>query len=86
MSERRSVFDLFHAGIVAGMILAGVALEAGDAMFPDTFHKVFPRETLLLLAFAILAASIIGFVSLFLPSSAEEKPQKHLPTGGRDVQ
>lgn len=85
MSERRSVFDLFLPGIVAGMILAGVVLQAGDAMFPDGFRAVFPRETLLLLALAIVAASVTGFVSLFLPSSAGEKSRNDVPTGGRDV-
>jgi len=87
--EMLSVFDLFLAGIVAGMILAGVVLGVGDAMFPEAFQKVFPRETFLLLAVAIVAASVIGFVSLLLPSHEEERSPKDIsskfPTGGPDV-
>ncbi len=90
MRERLSVFDLCLPGSVAGMILAGVVLGAADVMFPDAFQKVFPRETFLLLAVAIAAASVIGFVSLFLPSREEEKSPKDIsskfPTGGHDVQ
>jgi len=52
MRDRLSVFDLCLPGIVAGMILAGVVLGVGDALFPDAFQKVFPRETFLLLAVA----------------------------------
>ncbi len=89
MREMLSVFDLFLAGIVAGMILAGVVLGVGDAMFPEAFQKVFPRETFLLLAVAIVAASVIGFVSLLLPSHEEERSPKDIsskfPTGGPDV-
>ncbi len=89
MRDRLSVFDLCLPGIVAGMILAGVVLVVGDALFPDAFPKVFPRETFLLLAFAIVAASVIGFVSLFLPSHEEENSPKDIsskfPIGGHDV-
>jgi hypothetical protein len=88
MRDRLSVFDLCLPGIIAGMILAGVVLGVGDAMFPDAFQKVFPRETFLLLAVAIAAASVIGFVSL-LPSREEEKSPEDIsskfPTGGPDV-
>ncbi len=89
MRDRVSVFDLFLPGIVAGMILAGVVLGMGDAMFPESFQKVFPRETFLLLAVAIAAASVIGFVNLLLPSHEEKKSSKDIsskfPTGGHDV-
>ncbi len=89
MRDRLSVFDLCLPGIVAGMILAGIVLGTGDAMFPDAFQKVFPRETFLLLAVAIAAASVIGFVSLLVPSREEEKFPKEIsskfPTGGPDV-
>ena len=89
MSERLTVFDLFLPGIVAGMILAGVVLATGDAMFPDAFEKLVPRETFLLLAVAIVAASITGFVSLFLPSGEKEKSRENVssqfPSGGPDV-
>jgi hypothetical protein len=89
MRDTFTVFDLCLPGIVAGMILAGVVLAAGDARFPDAFQKVFPRETFLLLAVAIIAASIVGFVNLLLPSHEEEKSPKDIsstfPTGGHDV-
>lgn len=78
MRDRLSVFDLCLPGIVAGMILAGVVVGVGDALFPEAFRKVFPRETLLLLAIAIAAASVIGFVSLLLPSHEEEKSPKDI--------
>ncbi len=78
MRDRLSVFDLCLPGIVAGMILAGVVLGVGDALFPDAFQKVFPRETFLVLAFAIAAASVIGFVSLLLPSREEKKSPKDI--------
>ena len=86
MRDRLSVFDLCLPGIVAGMILAGAVLGVGDALFPDSFQKVFPRETFLLLAVAIAAASVIGFVSLFLSSHEEEESPKDIsskfPSGG----
>lgn len=89
MRDRVSVFDLCLPGIVGGMILAGVVLGMGDAMFPNAFEKVFPRETFLLLAVAIATASVIGFVSLLLPSREEEKSPEDIsskfPTGGHDV-
>lgn len=89
MRDRLSVFDLCLPGIIAGMILAGVMLGIGDALFPEAFEKVFPRETFLLLAFAIMASSIIGFVSLFLPPRREEKSPKDIsskfPSGGPDA-
>ena len=89
MRDRLSVFDLCLPGIVAGMILAGVVLGVGDAMFPDAFQKVFPRETFLLLAVAIIAASLVGFVNLLLPPHEEAKSPKDIsskfPTGGPDV-
>jgi cyanate permease len=89
MRDRLSVFDLFLSGIVAGMILAGLVLGVGDAMFPDAFQKVFPRKTFLLLAVAIVAASVIGFVSLLLPSHEEEKFPKDISSkflaGGPNV-
>ena len=89
MRDRLSVFDLCLPGIVAGMILAGVVLGVGDALFPDAFQKVFPRETFLLLAVAIVAASVIGFVNLLLPSQEEKKSPEDIsskfPTGGPDV-
>jgi len=78
MRRGLSVFDLCLPGIVAGMILAGVVLGLGDAMFPDGFQKEFPRETFVLLAVAIIAASIVGFVNLFLPSHEEEKSPKEI--------
>jgi cyanate permease len=78
MRDSLSVVDLCLPGIVAGMILAGAMLAVGDAMFPDAFRKVFPRETFLLLAVVIIAASIVGFVSLFLPSHEEEKSPKDI--------
>jgi hypothetical protein len=71
------------------MILAGVVLGVGDALFPDAFQKVFPRQTFLLLAVAIGAASVIGFVSFLLPSHKEEKSPKDISSkfraGGHDV-
>ncbi len=89
MRDRLSVFDLFLPGIVAGTILAGVVLGVGDAMFPDAFQMVFPRETFLLLAVAIVAASVISFLSLLLPSHEEEKSPKDISSkfraGGPDV-
>ncbi len=89
MRDRLSVFDLCLPGIVAGMILAGIVLGTGDAMFPNAFQKVFPRETFLLLAVAIAAASVIGFVNLLLPSHEEKKSLKDIsskfPSGGPDV-
>jgi hypothetical protein len=89
MRDRLSVFDLCLPGVVGGMILASVVLGVGDAMFPDAFQKVLPRETFLLLAFAIVAASVIDFVSLFLPPREEEKSQKAISSrfsiGGHDV-
>ena len=89
MSERLSVFDLCLPGIVAGMILAGAVLGVGDALFPEDFQKVFPRGTFLLLAVAIVAATVIGLVNLLLPSREEEKSPKDIsskfPTGGHDV-
>jgi uncharacterized membrane protein SpoIIM required for sporulation len=89
MRDRLSVFDLCLPGIIAGMILAGVVLGMGNAMFPDAFQKVFPRGTFLFLAVAIAAASVIGFVSLFLPPREEEKSPKEIsskfPIGGHDV-
>jgi hypothetical protein len=78
MRDRLTLFDLCLPGIVAGMILAGVVLGLGDAMFPAVFQKLFPRETFVLLAVAIIAASIVGFVNLFLPSHEEEKSPKHI--------
>jgi cyanate permease len=89
MRDRLGVFDLCLPGIVAGMILAGVWLGVGNAMFPDAFQKAFPRETFLLLAVAIAAASVIGFVSVVLPSHEKEKSPKDIsskvPRGGHDV-
>jgi hypothetical protein len=89
MRDRLSVFDLCLPGTIAGMILAGVVLVVGGAMFPDAFQKVFPRETFLFLAVAIAAASVIGFVSLLLPSGEDEKSPGDItskfPTGGHDV-
>ncbi len=89
MRDRLSVFDLCLPGIVAGMILAGVVLGMGDVLFPEPLQKVFPRETFLVLAVAIVAASVIGFVSLFLPPREEEKSPKDIsskfPIGGHDV-
>jgi cyanate permease len=89
MRDRLSVFDLCLPGIIAGMILAGVVLGVGDALFPEAFQKLFPRETFLLLAVAIAAASVIGFVNLLLPPREEEKSTKDtsfkFPPGGHDV-
>jgi hypothetical protein len=89
MRDRLSVFDLCLPGVVGGMVLAGVVLGVGDALFPNAFQKLFPRETFLHLAFAILAASVIGLVSLFLPPCEEEKSQEDIsskfPIGGHDV-
>ncbi len=89
MRDRLSVFDLCLPGIIAGMILAGVVLGMGDALLPEPFQKVFARETFLLLAFAIVAAIVIGFVSVVLPSHEKEKSPKDIspkvPTGGHDV-
>ncbi len=89
MRDRLSIFDLCLPGIVAGMILPGVVLGVGDAMFPGAFRKVFPRETFLLLAVAIAAASVIGFVNLLLPPHKEVKSPKDIsskfPPGGHDV-
>ncbi len=78
MRDRLTLFDLCLPGIVAGMILAGVMLGVGNGVFPDAFQKVFPRETFLFLAFAIIAASMVGFVNLFLPSREEEKSPKDI--------
>ncbi len=78
MRDRLTLFDLCLPGIVAGMILAGVVLGVGNAVFPDAFQKVFPRETFVLLAVAIIAASIVGFVNLFLPSHEEKKSPKDI--------
>jgi len=89
MRNRLTVFDLCLPGIIAGMILAGVVLGMGDALFPESFQKVFPRETFLLLGVAIATASIIGFLSLLLPSPEEEKSPKEIsskfPIGGHDA-
>jgi len=89
MRDRLSVFDLCLPGIIAGMILAGVVLGMGDALFPEPFQKVFPRETFLFLAVAIAAASVICFVSVLVPSHEEVKSQKDIsskfPIGGHDV-
>ncbi len=89
MRDRLSVFDLCLPGIATGMILAAVLLVVGDAMFPNAFQKVFAPETFLLLAFAIAAASLIGFVTLLLLPREEEKSAKNIsskfPTGGHDV-
>ena len=89
MRDRLSVFDLCLPGIVAGMILAGAMLGVGNAVFPDVFQNVFPRETFVLLAFAIAVASVIGFLSLLPPSHEEEKSPKDIsskfPSGGPHV-
>ncbi len=89
MRDRLTVFDLCLPGIVAGMILAGVVVGVGDALFPDAYQKAFPQETFLSLAVAIAAASLIGFVTLLLPPREEEKSTKDIspkfPTGGHDV-
>jgi hypothetical protein len=78
MSERPGVFDLvFLPGIATGMLLAGVVLVASDASFPDAFHSLFPKNTLLLeLGIAITVAGTIGFAGLAWPSRAHE--QDHL--------
>ena len=42
MRDRLSIFDLCLPGIVAGMILPGVVLGVGDAMFPGAFPEGIP--------------------------------------------
>ncbi len=89
MRNRLTVFDLCLPGIIAGMILAGVVLGMGDALFPESFQKVFPRETFLFLAIAIAEAGVIGFLSLFVPPCREDKSPKDIsskfPIGGHDA-
>jgi hypothetical protein len=89
MRDRGSDFDVLLPGIAAGMILAGIVLATGDNIFPDAFQKAFPHETFLLLAVALVAAGVIGFVSLLLPPREEEKSRENVsykfPSGGPDV-
>ncbi len=77
MREGLGVFDLtFLPGIVAGMMLAGVVLAAGSALFPDVFQSFTPQKTpLIVLATAIIVASVIGFLNLALPSRGKEQDQ-----------
>lgn len=99
MRDRPGVFDLpFLPGIVAGMMLAGVVLAAGNALFPNVFQSFTPQKTpLFVLASAILVASMTGFLSLALPSQGKEqdhqdsvpsrdsKNKDNYPSGGNNV-
>jgi hypothetical protein len=80
MSGRPRLF-LFLPGIVAGLILAAVALEASRTAFPGDFEKVFPPHTLLLIAAAVAATSIVGLVNLLLVS----RESTSLPNDLRDA-
>jgi hypothetical protein len=97
MSQERAGFDLCLPGIVAGLILAGVLLAMGNAVFPDPIRQVFPHQTFVLLSVASGAASAVGMMSLFLHSRGDEgKPRQHVrsddsknkngfPLGGTDA-
>src|SRR5882724_9728736 len=84
MNERPSIFGLlFLPGILAGMLLAAVALEMGRAAFPDALAEAFPNQKLLVLLVAIAATCIVGLVSLFFPSRENEaNPQQDVPRSG----
>ena len=85
MRERLGIFDLlFLPGIVAGMMLGGVLLAAGGALFPDVFQSLTPQKTpLFVLATAIIVASATGFLNLALLSRGKEQDQQD-PVPSRD--
>jgi len=85
MSERPGIVGLlFLPGIVAGMLLAGVVLVAGDALFPDAFKILFPQKTpFFVLAIAITVTSTIGFVNLISPPK-DSKHKNNFRSGGID--
>ena len=97
MSQRPSAFDLFLPGITGGLILAAIVIEIGDAMFPDAFRQLFPKQTFVALCLAIGATAALGLISLLCQSQEnEEVPQRHVPSndpknrsgltsGGNDV-
>jgi hypothetical protein len=84
MSKRPGVFNfVLLPGIVAGMLLAGVALVASDALFPDAFQFLFPRKTpFFILVIAITLASTIGFLNLVLPTKHSKNKDNSLSGGG----
>lgn len=75
MSDRPGIFvSLLLPGIVAGMLLMGVLPVVFEALFPEIFREVFPRNTpFLILAVAIGTASTIGLLNLMLSSRSEER-------------
>jgi hypothetical protein len=85
MSQKLGVFDLILPGIVAGMILAAVALELGDAVFHDAFSKAFPTQTFIVLAVGIGMASGIGLASVFLHFRGSEESSKHQITSSNPI-
>lgn len=75
---------IFLPGIVAGMLLAAVALSVGDSVLPNSFEQLVPPQTLIVLAIAIATASILGLVSTFLAPRGERKSHDD-SSGGNHV-
>lgn len=83
MRARLGVFDLFLLGLVAGMISAGVLLEAGNAMLPGIFQKSSSGVPLLPLVVALVGATGIVFIGLCL--FTKKNRSRNFSVGGTDV-
>ena len=82
MKERLYLTELICLpGMVAGMLLAAVALSLGNSVLPNSFEKFVPRQTLIVLAIAIATASILGLVSTFLAPRDKRKSHDDSPGG-----
>jgi hypothetical protein len=81
MSVEPTAFELCLPGIVAGLMLAAVVLETGEAVFPHAFQEMFPQQAFKVLSVAVGLASGLGAVSLFFHSRGdEEKPRQYIPS------
>jgi hypothetical protein len=80
MSQEPTAFELCLPGIVAGLMLATMALATGEAVFPHAFPEIFPHQAFEALPVAVGFASGLEVMSLFFHSRGdEEKPRQYIP-------
>ena len=81
MSQEPTAFELCLPGIIAGLMLATVALATGEAFFPHAFQEMLPHQVFEVLPVAVGLASGLGLMNLFFHSRGdEEKPQQYVPS------
>jgi hypothetical protein len=97
MSQEPTACELCLPGIVAGLLLATVALGTGEAGFPHAFQEMFPHQAFEALPVAVGLASSLGLMNLFVHFRGDEqKPRLYIrsndskkknsfPPGGTDA-